>query len=161
MRLTLSSRIGFDGLKEITCYVHVMDGFKELLSLLNIQGAIDVAQIHMQKSKVETFTTKYYSFNSKAYNVQLHAIIDYKKHFVDVFVINPKSMNDARILCLFSIYQITWRNFFHEFDSHEGIKPYIIGNKGYRLLSWLMVPHKQVNVQHSIFRGIVQQATFL
>jgi hypothetical protein len=47
MRLTLFSRIGFDGLKEITCYVHIMDGFKELLSLLSIQGAIDVAQIHI------------------------------------------------------------------------------------------------------------------
>jgi hypothetical protein len=75
MRLPLSSRIGFNGLKEITCYVHVMDGFKELLSLLSIQGAIDVAQIHMQESKVQAFTTKYYSFNSKAYNVQFMPLL--------------------------------------------------------------------------------------
>jgi hypothetical protein len=80
-----------------------MDGFKELLGLLSIQGAIDVAQIHMQESKVQASTTKYYSFNSKAYNVQLHAIVDCKKHFVDVFVMLIISMNDAQILCLFSI----------------------------------------------------------
>jgi hypothetical protein len=53
-----------------------MDGFKELLSLLGIQGAIDVAQIRIQESKVQAFTTKYYSFNLKAYNMQLHAIVD-------------------------------------------------------------------------------------
>jgi hypothetical protein len=69
MRLTLFSRIRFDGLKEITCYVHFMDGFKELLGLLGIQGAIDVAQIHIQESKVQASTTKYYSFNSKAYDM--------------------------------------------------------------------------------------------
>jgi hypothetical protein len=35
--------------------------------------------------------------------MQLHAIVDYKKHFVDVFVGLPGSMNDAQILCLYSI----------------------------------------------------------
>jgi hypothetical protein len=29
----------------------------------------------------------------------------------------------------------------------EGIKPYILGDKGYLLLLWLMVPHKQIKVR--------------
>jgi hypothetical protein len=41
-------------------------------------------------------------------------------------------MDDVQVLWLFSIYcKATWGNFFNELDLHEGIKPYIIGDKGY------------------------------
>jgi hypothetical protein len=82
--------------------------------------------------------------------MQLFAIVDYRKHFVRL----PGSMNDVEILCLFSICQKTRGIFFNEFDSHEDIKPYIIEDKGYQLLPWLMMPHKQINVQHSILEAL-------
>jgi hypothetical protein len=44
--------------------------------------------------------------------------------------------------------------FFNEFDSHEDIKPYIIENKRYPLLPWLVVPHKQIIVQRSILEAL-------
>jgi hypothetical protein len=50
--------------------------------------------------------------------------------------------------CLQSIKKQHERNFFNELDLHESIKPYIIGNKGYPLLPWMMVPHKQIGVLH-------------
>jgi len=61
-------------------------GFKQLSSLVRIQGAIDVVQIHIQKLKVLGFAIDYYFFKSKAYNMQLQVIINHHKHFFDVFV---------------------------------------------------------------------------
>jgi hypothetical protein len=80
-------------------------GFKQLLSLLGIQGVIDVAQIHIQKLKVLGFAVDYYSFKSKAYNMQLQVIINCHKHFFDVFVGMLGTMNHIRVLSLFLIYQ--------------------------------------------------------
>jgi len=81
--------------------------------------------------------------------MQLQAIIDHKKRFLDIFVAMPSWMNNTRVLCLFSIYQkATLGDLFHEWNLHHGIKPYIIGDKGYSLLPWLMVPHKQIRIWH-------------
>lgn len=55
-----------------------MEKFKELLRLLDIQGAIDVVQIHIKKLKVVIFVGGYYSFESKTYSLQLQATIDNK-----------------------------------------------------------------------------------
>jgi hypothetical protein len=54
-----------------------MEGFKELSSLPSIQGAIEVVQIHIWKLKV-FFVGDYYS-KSKAYSMQLQAIVDHNK----------------------------------------------------------------------------------
>jgi hypothetical protein len=55
-----------------------MEGFKEMSSLRNIEGAIDVARIHIQKPKVPSIGD-YYFFKSNAYSMQLHAIVDHMK----------------------------------------------------------------------------------
>jgi hypothetical protein len=44
-----------------------MEGFKEMLGLLVIQRAIDVAEIHIEKPKLKAFTD-YYFYKSKVYN---------------------------------------------------------------------------------------------
>lgn len=79
--------------------------FKQLLSLLGIQGAVDVAQIHIQKLKVLSFVADYHSFKSKAYNMQFQVINNHHKHFLDVFVGILGSMNHTWILSLFFIFQ--------------------------------------------------------
>jgi hypothetical protein len=56
-------------------------------------------------------------------------------------------MNDAQVLHLSSIYQkVKWGNLFNEHDAHEGIMFYIIEDKGYPLMPWLMVFHKQIGI---------------
>jgi hypothetical protein len=57
-------------------------------------------------------------------------------------------MNDTQqVLHLSLIYQkVKWGNLFNEHDAHEGIKFYVIGNKGYALMPWLMVLHKQIRI---------------
>jgi hypothetical protein len=66
--------------------------------LIETQGAIHVVQIHIQKPKVQCFVVNDYSFKSKGYNIQLQAIVDPKKQFLDVFVGMPSSLNDAWVL---------------------------------------------------------------
>jgi hypothetical protein len=65
------------------------------------------------------------------------------------------SMNDARVIHLFLIYlKATWGNLFSDRNLHDGIKPSMIENKGYPLLLWLMVPHKQTRARHSILEAL-------
>ncbi len=75
----------------------VMNGFRELCKLLAIHGFIDVTQIHMFKPKGQ-HVTKYFSYKSKAYNMQFLVVIDYQKKFRNAFVGMWGSMNDARVL---------------------------------------------------------------
>jgi hypothetical protein len=62
-----------------------------------------------------------------------------------------RSMNDACIFCTSSLHQkATHQNLFEMDHGEYDIKPYIIGDKRYPLLPWLMILHKQINVQHII-----------
>jgi hypothetical protein len=71
-------------------------------------------------------------------------MVDHEKQFRDVFVGLSRSMNDFRILHLSNLYsKVTFDGFFdHEHGSQDGINPYILGDKGYPLLPWFMIPHK-------------------
>lgn len=73
--------------------------------------------------------------------------MDHWKWFWDIFAGILDSSNDARVLQHSSLYHQAYDgNIFVVNCEQEGIKPYILGDKGYPLLPWLMVPH-QVN-QH-------------
>jgi hypothetical protein len=81
-----------------------------------------------------------------------------KKKVLHVFVGLPGLMNNAQVLRLSLIYRkITWGIFFNELDLHEGIKHYIIGNKGYPLLPWMMVLDKQMGVLHFILETLINK----
>jgi len=54
----------------------VMNGLKKICRLLAIQESIDVTQIHMFKPKGQ-HVFKYFSYKSKAYNMQLQVVINY------------------------------------------------------------------------------------
>lgn len=51
--------------------LQVMERFKKISRLPRIQGPIDVIQIHTHKLGIQTSIAKYYSYKSKAYNMQL------------------------------------------------------------------------------------------
>ncbi len=85
--------------------LHIMEASSSLSSLLRIQGAIDVAQIHIYKLKVLGFVADYYFFKSNTYNMQLQVLINHHKHFLGVFIGMPGSTNHTQILNLSLIYQ--------------------------------------------------------
>lgn len=84
--------------------MQMMEGFKDLLGLPRIQRTIDTTEIHIQKPKSNVIIANYYSLKSKGYSLQFQMIVDHKKRFIDIFVEMPRSMNDAKMLCLSSIY---------------------------------------------------------
>jgi hypothetical protein len=68
----------------------------------------------------------------------------------------PGSMNDVHILRISSLYQkVVYGDMFQLTRGEENIKLYILGEKGYLLLPWLMIPHKQIaNVHHIILEAL-------
>jgi len=71
-------------------------------------------------------------------------------------------MNDAKVLRLCSIYRkATWEELFSEQNSHESINPYVINDKGYPLLPWLMVPQKQTSERHFVLHVLFNKRLFL
>jgi hypothetical protein len=126
--------------------VQVMIGFRKLCDLLAIHGTIDITQIHIFKPKGQ-HVVEYFLYKSKVYNMQFQIVVYYNKKFRIVFVGMSRSMNDACILCISSLHhKATHQNLFEMDRGEYGIKPYIIGDKIYPLLPWLMIPHKKGNV---------------
>jgi hypothetical protein len=109
-----------------------MIGFKDFSDLPSVHGAIDVMRVHIYKPK-GPFIGDYYCFKLELYNMQFQAIVDFKK-FHDTFVGMSGSMNDARIFQISSLYQKAMNGeLFHFNYGLEDVKPYLIGDKGYRL----------------------------
>lgn len=134
--------------------VQVMIGFRKFCNLLTIHGTIDITQIHVFKPKGQ-HVAEYLSYKSKVYNMQFQTIVDYKKKFRIIFVGMSRSINDAYILCISSLHhKATHQNLFEMDHGEYNIKPYIIGDKIYPLLPWLMIPHKQRNVWHIILGSL-------
>jgi hypothetical protein len=72
-------------------------------------------------------------------------MVDSNKRFLDLYVGMPGSTNDARVLRRSSLYHLAMSQ--NLFDSHYavyGFSPYLLGDSGYPLLPWLMVPHRNV-----------------
>jgi len=103
-----------------------------LCGLFSIHGAINCTHIHIQKPTC-ALVVYFYSYKLKAHNLQFQVVVDHDKHFCDVFVGLPNSMNDSKILWLSNFYQETTYNglFNLELRYQDGICPYILRDKGY------------------------------
>ncbi len=67
------------------------------------------------------------------------------------------SVNDSRILHRFTLYQ--YAQFHGLFDPNKGVDgvfPYLLGDKGYPLICWIMMPFKEEG-QHSSLEPLYQK----
>jgi hypothetical protein len=62
----------------------------------------------------------------------------------------PRSVNDSKVLRRCTIYYFAdYQGLFNANKGQEGFSPFLLGDKGYPLLSWLMTPPKEGN--HNLF----------
>jgi hypothetical protein len=115
--------------------------FQELCGLPAVAGAIDGTHINISRPKYGA--EDYYHFKSGGYSLNCQAVVDNKKRFLDLYLGMPGSTNDARVLRRSTLYRLGMSGeLWDARNSVEGFSPYLLGDSGYPLLSWLMVPHR-------------------
>lgn len=125
--------------------------FKRLCGLPAVVGAIDGT--HISISKPQIGPADYYYFKSGGYTMNCQAVVDSDKRFLDLFLgmsgsTNdsrmlgmPGSTNDSRMLRRSSLHHLAMHNnLFDRHNSVDGFPPFLVGDSGYPLLPWLMVP---------------------
>lgn len=127
--------------------------FQELCGLPGVVGAID--GMHVSISKPAVGPADYYYFKSGGYTINCQAVVDSEKRFLDLYVGMPGSTNDSRMLRRSSLYTMaTESTILSAQHAVDNFTPYIIGDLGYPLLPWLMVPHRTqapLSVSESLF----------
>jgi hypothetical protein len=119
-----------------------MYDFKSWCGMPSVQGAIDCT--HIAISKPPAFPEDYWYFKTRAYSMVAQAVVDSKKIFTNVYVGLPGFVNDQRVLRRSGLWQQLVRGGLMGTDDgyQEGVTPYLLGDKGYPLLSWIMVPFR-------------------
>ena len=119
---------------------HIQEIFFDLCGLPAVVGAIDGT--HISVSKPRHCPADYYYFKSGGYTLNCQAVVDSEKRFLDLYLGMPGSTNDSRMLRRSSLYDLAMHNnLFDDQHGSQGFSPYLIGDLGYPLLPWLMVPH--------------------
>ena len=115
--------------------------FLDLCGLPAVVGAIDGT--HISTSKPQHVPVDYFYFKSGGYTLNCQAVVDSEKRFLDLYLGMPGSTNDSRVLRCSSLYDsAVHNNLLGEHLAVAGFSPYLIGDLGYPLLPWLMIPHR-------------------
>jgi hypothetical protein len=143
--------------------------FKSWCGMPSVQGTLDCT--HIAIAKPPDFPEDYWYFKTGAYSMVVQAVVDVKKLFTSIYVGLPGSVNDQRVLRRSGVWQeVVHRGLMSaESGYQEGITPYLLGDKGYPLLSWIMVPFKDdgqprslaetyFNKRHRRGRSVVENA---
>jgi hypothetical protein len=143
--------------------------FKAWCSMPSVQGMLDCTCITI--SKPSAFPEDYWYYKTGAYSMVAQAVVDVKKLFTNIYVGLLGSVNDQRVLRRSGLWQEVVHRGLMSADSgyQDGIPSYLLGDKGYPLLSWIMVPFKDdghpwslaetyFNKRHRRGRSVVENA---
>ena len=140
----------------------IMGQFREFSGLLAVVGAIDGTHFHIRKPNHSP--EDYFYFKSGGYTMQCQAVVDRSKKFIDISVGMPSSTNDSRQLRRSMLYRrATTTNLFNPADFVQGFTPYLIGDKGFPILPWLITPYRELprgrrSVQETLFNRKLSRA---
>jgi hypothetical protein len=112
---------------------HMLE-FRQLCRLPSVHGAIDGT--HFEIKKQVQYLEDYFYYQTNAYVVHMQAVVDSRKRFIDLCIGLPTSIYDLYM-------SVTQRGLLNvQTGMIDNVPPYLIGDKGYPCLSWLLVPHK-------------------
>jgi len=129
----------------------VMFDFKNSCDMLNMMGAIDGTHISIAKPS-SVYSKDYFFHKTRGYNVVAQTMVDSQKRFMDVYVGLLRSVNDFCVLRKSKLYPraIHKVSFTLLLGYRMESPPYLLGDKGYPLLPWLMTLHKEDGEIHLI-----------
>ncbi len=119
-----------------------MEDFRQLCGLPNVHDAINGTRIQISKPKT-IFLKDYYCHKTRGQSIVAQTIVDSKNKFLNIYVGLQGSINDYEVLCKFALYKHAQNQGL--FDPRKGVNgfpPYLLGDKGYRLIIWIMTPFK-------------------
>lgn len=124
--------------------MEVMSDFQDWCALHGVVRAIDGTHFDIKRPSIGA--EDYYYFKSGGFSMQCQAVVDRHKRFLDVSVGMLGSTNDMRVLRRSSLYHLatTTNQLFNVAYSQEGFSPYLIGDKGYPMYPWLMMPYRDL-----------------
>jgi hypothetical protein len=112
--------------------VNVLHNFEEFCGLPAVAGTIDGMHIHIHKPYVGS--EDYFNFKSSRYTIQMQAVVDRHKRFLDVAVGMPGSTHDSHMLRRFALFQqAEGGTLFDPKVSVHGFTPFLLGDAGYPL----------------------------
>ena len=115
------------------------NAFKDICGFLEIIGAIDCTHVVISKPKVGS--DDYYHFKSGDYTLNYQAVVDSNKKILDLYLGMPGSMHDVCVMRRSSLYHVAQNeNLLDQRTGIDRFSPYLLGNSGYPLLPWFMVP---------------------
>eukprot|EP01018_Ginkgo_biloba_P030383 Gb_03722 [translate_table: standard] len=124
----------------------VKKGFHQKQGFPNCCGAIDVTHIRFQLPPNESSSNWYDRDHN--YSMVLQAIVDSNMRFMDFFTSWPGSINDSRLLRNSSFYRLCEGGERLNGPSIciglSDMRQSIIGDGGYPLLPWLIIPFSGV-----------------
>ncbi|KAL3688039.1 hypothetical protein R1sor_014348 [Riccia sorocarpa] len=124
--------------------VGIISAFKELTGLQNMCGAIDGSHIRIHKRPDKNYTPGNYKCRHHSFAVLLQIVCDHQKLFWDVCCKVPGSIDDATHLRGSSLFRkLTTGEVLiesHVMIKGNHIRPYIVGDWGYPLFSFLLTP---------------------
>eukprot|EP01018_Ginkgo_biloba_P031772 Gb_40842 [translate_table: standard] len=147
---------------------HIKEGFRVKQGFPNCCGAIDATHVKLELPYNESSIDWYNREHN--YSMLVQAVVDSNMRFLDICTGWPGSLNDAGLLRNSSFYRLCEEGerlngapiSIGGFDMRE----YIIGDSGYPLLPWLIVPfsgeltdeQRLFNYKLSYTRSIVDRA---
>ena len=109
-----------------------MNAFQEFCGLLGIVGAIDGTHIHIWKPYVGP--EDHFYFKTSGYTIQLQAVVDRSKRFLNLFIGMLGSTHNSKVLHRSALYQQAKSGtLFDEGINVDGFTPYLLGDARYPL----------------------------
>ena len=112
-----------------------VSAFNELNGMTGVIGAIDGSHFRINAPQVhqEDYV------NRKSYHsVNMQAVVDAKSRFTDIYVGEPGSLHDARVLRRSPIFRKAENDVAKMFPNET----YLLGDSAYPCLNWLITPFK-------------------